>query len=90
MSQSYNVTKKHNRRALDAANPERKRIRRMIRSGKLPVRAFNKDASGRPIMRIQSHGVSNFIKKTITGRRIYLRPWSTYDVFRTLTSASKS
>ena len=52
MSQSYNVTKKHNRRALDAANPERKRIRRMIRSGKLPVRAFNKNKDGRPIMRV--------------------------------------
>lgn len=78
MSHSYNARKKAARRLLDQLNPERIRIRRLIRTGVLPRRAFRKDAGGSIIMRWAGP------------KRVYAQTWQTVDVFTAMTSQKKA
>ena len=90
MSISYSKKKKAQRRALDAENPERKNVRRMIRAGLMPRRAFEKgkfNGKEMPIMRTvpgSRQTPLNAKVKTTTVRR-FIRTWATFDVFQSLT-----
>lgn len=79
MSRAYSAGRKNRRRALDQENPERKRVRRMIKQGKLPS-FFFAELGGKKVFR---NGYYTDKEKKMP--RVYLRWPLLKSTFVTLT-----
>lgn len=92
MSRAFNRKKKEKRRALDAQNPERIRIRRMIRQGRIPRLMFGKygdpNLPGHMILRMKRvvlKAVKDLVEKQ-PQKKIWVNAWPVIDTFRLLTA----